>query len=417
MTNILTQLADQIGERPVGTTGNRAALDLLTARAQELGFQAETIPLACQTWRCGESHLEFDKARIPVNAGPFSPPTEGVFPACTAQTVAELERGQLTGSVVFLHGELAAEPLMPKEFPFYYPEEHKRIIDLLEHAQPAAVVTVTGKHPMCGLHPFPVFEDGAFTVPNAYVADDAPGIHGLLHGDGDRAVGIAIDSSSAAVESRQPVFRLPGADPAIVVCAHVDTKYGTPGAIDNAAGVAAMFGAMERLQGAGRGCRVEFVPFNGEEYFGVAGQLAYLADREPTPENTQLVINLDGLGYRGSQNAFSCYNADDRLVGHTERAARRVPETVRGEEWIAGDHSIFAFAGIRCVAVTSSTADEVFAITHTAADTTDLVDPVLIEAAAEFTATLTVARAALVHPSRPPLLAPSADRRRRGRSS
>ena len=58
--------------------------------------------------------------------------------------------------------------------------------------------------------------------------------------------------------------------------------------------------------------------------------------------------------------------------------------TVPGEEWVAGDHSIFAFSGIPCVAVTSSDMEDLFAITHTAADTSEMVDSELLEAAADF---------------------------------
>ncbi|MFW5689480.1 MAG: M28 family peptidase [Spirochaetota bacterium] len=383
MNEILTQLAGRIGERPIGTDGNQAALDLVTARARELGYQVDAIPLACRTWRRGRSFLELGGERLTIHPGPFSAPAAGHFPVRAAQSLEELERGDLEGAVVLLHGPLAAEPLMPKEFPFYYPDEHRRIVELLEERRPAAVVALTGKHPMSGQDPHPLFEDGALAFPNAYASCDSVEVECLHSEPHERTARIVIDSASADAESRQPVFTRPGPDPAFVVCAHIDTKYGTPGAIDNAAGVAVMVGIMERLRSAELGCRVDFVPFNGEEYYGVPGQLAYLAAREPVPANTRLVVNLDGLGYPGSRNAVSRYNAGDELNALVKRALRAADRATPGDEWVAGDHSMFVFAGIPCVAVTSSTMHEMLAVTHTEADTTDKVDPSLLAAAAD----------------------------------
>jgi aminopeptidase YwaD len=51
-----------------------------------------------------------------------------------------------------------------------------------------------------------------------------------------------------------------------------------------------------------------------------------------------------------------------------------------GEEWYAGDHAVFAFRAVRCMAVTSSNLMEtVIQLTHTAQDTIEQVDPGLIE--------------------------------------
>ena len=44
------------------------------------------------------------------------------------------------------------------------------MINLLEEKKPAAIIAVTGKHPMCGLNPYPLFEDGNFQIPSGYVS-------------------------------------------------------------------------------------------------------------------------------------------------------------------------------------------------------------------------------------------------------
>ncbi len=44
---------------------------------------------------------------------------------------------------MLVRGELAREQLMPKNFPFYQPEEHQRIIHLLEAQKPLAIIAAT----------------------------------------------------------------------------------------------------------------------------------------------------------------------------------------------------------------------------------------------------------------------------------
>lgn len=81
----------------------------------------------------------------------------------------ELRRAPVAGKIVLLCGELASEPLMPKGFVFWNPEEHREIISLLENGGVKAVLTVS-------LSPerfVPVIEDGDFEVPCAVVLPES----------------------------------------------------------------------------------------------------------------------------------------------------------------------------------------------------------------------------------------------------
>lgn len=113
------------------------------------------------------------------------------------------------------------------------------------------------------------------------------------------------------------------------------------------------------------------------------------------------MINLDGLGHRDSAGAFSFYNLSEDAAAATpaspaarrEAAMRAVieqhPRATVGDQWISGDHAIFAFRGIPCVAVTSSNLmEQVVHLTHTPADTVDEVDIGLLDATAEVVAGL-----------------------------
>ena len=61
-----------------------------------------------------------------------------------------------------MYGELCSEPLMPKNFEFYNPDEHKEIIALLEEKNPVAIIIVNpyAEH---------VIQDGDFNIPCAIV--------------------------------------------------------------------------------------------------------------------------------------------------------------------------------------------------------------------------------------------------------
>ena len=133
------------------------------------------------------------------------------------------------------------------------------------------------------------------------------------------------------------------------------------------------------------------VPLYGEEHYEVSGQLAYLAHRPPSPDTTQLVVNLDGLGHRDSRSAFSFYNFDSGVPGALSEAIEAAPRMTTGDQWYAGDHAVFAFGGIQCIAVTSSNLmEEVIRLTHTPQDTVELVDGSLLEETASVVAEILV---------------------------
>jgi aminopeptidase YwaD len=373
---VLRTLCSAIGARPVGTRGNEEVQAFLARLARDLGYQVTELPFECLRWEFGASSLRSRGAHVPIHAGPYSPPLEGVFAAAFAGSLAELRGRELHGRLLCLHGELATTPVMPRDFPFYFPEEHRVLLETLDELRPAGIIALTGKHPLCGLDPYPLFDDGTFGIPNAYASHPGSLYEGPLE--------IVLDSRSVPSAGRQLVFSRNGASTQqVVVCAHVDTKYGTPGALDNAAGVATMLALMERMRNVELPFGIDFVPFNGEEYFGVSGQLAYLAHRQPSADTTTLVINLDGLGHRESRSAFSFYNLDEPEVARFVSHIRPSSAAVRGEEWIAGDHSMFAYRGIPCIAVTSSNLDTVLDLTHTPADRMGAVSlPLLDETAA-----------------------------------
>lgn len=86
----------------------------------------------------------------------------------------ELERQEITSNILFLYGDIVKEPLMPKNFVFYNPEEHRNIIALLEQKRPAAIISASGRNAALagGVYPFPLFKDGDFDIPSVYTTKE-----------------------------------------------------------------------------------------------------------------------------------------------------------------------------------------------------------------------------------------------------
>lgn len=377
-------LVEDIGARPVGSRENGEACSLFEEEGRRLGLAVSSPEFDCLRCRSGEAFVSGPAGSRELFPGPFSPPLKGRYRSVRISTLQELRDKELTGKIAILEGEIAAEPLMPRDFPFFYPDEHRTIIELLEAKRPAAVIAVTGMHPSCGLDPFPLFDDGNFSLPSAYCSKlDLP--------DGEWE--IAIDSERIPSRGRQPILSLEGGKSTrIVLCAHLDTAPETPGAVDNGAGAAVLLGVAELLARERPEVSVDLVPFNGEEYYAVPGQLAYLERRKPNRENTHLAINLDACGFNGSRNAFSFYGdfcgdssaADASLRMRIDAHIARDPLALWGPEWVEGDHSIFAGLGIPAAALTSSTLrEEVVPLTHTTLDTLDHLDFTLLDSAAK----------------------------------
>ncbi|MBO5153066.1 MAG: M28 family peptidase [Eubacterium sp.] len=370
-------------ERPVGSKNNRDILLYLENLMMKMGYDIKKLPFTCTTCETGESCLTLNDRRIEIQASPFSQPFEGSGRLVFVKSLEELETADCHDCILVVGGEMVATPLQPKEYPFYYPEEHRYLIELFERKQPAAIIAATGKHALCGLQPFPLFEDGNFLIPSAYVPE---AMFEELQGNGKEGVArVSIQTKNKQQNSYQLVAqkRNKSNHGKIIVCAHMDTKYRTQGALDNAVGVVVLLEAAARLVNSNY--NIDIVPFNGEEYYEASGEVEYLKYISSRQDKVSLVINIDSPCHAGSKIAVSLYNFDDSAREVVGRLMQTQNEVVYGPEWYAGDHAAFAFREIPCMVLTSSDLFEGgLDNTHTMRDTLDTVDLSQVELAANF---------------------------------
>jgi len=296
-------------------------------------------------------------------------------PLAVASTVGELAAVEAEGKVLLLRGELAKEQLMPKNFPFFNPEEHQQIVHLLETRNPAAIVAATSRNPELagGMYPFPLIEDGDFDIPSVYMTDE---VGERLAAHAGREVSLAIEAERLPAKGYNVIARRgPDSGRRVVLCAHIDAKEGTPGALDNATGVAILLLLAELLQEYGGDMEIEMVALNGEDHYSAAGQILYLRENAGTLGRVALAINMDAAGYHEGNTAYSLYGCPDEIASSIREAFSKQAGIVEGEQWYQGDHSIFVQNGVPAMALTSEQLLELMTqVTHTMRDRPEIVD-------------------------------------------
>ena len=371
----LRRLCLEIPGRRVGTDGNRAATDFFAGLVSSFGFETECPAFQCIDWTQAGADLTVEGVAFQVQVSPYSLGCRVRAPLAVISTVTELEQADLRGQVVLLRGEIAQEQLMPKNFTFYNPDEHKRIVRALEAAQPLAIVAATSRNPALagGVYPFPLIEDGDFDIPSAFMADE----------EGDRLAAKA--GQVVSLESRAQRFpsngcnvvarKRAGAGRRVVLFAHIDAKEGTPGAIDNATGVTALLLLAELLAAYAGSLALEIVALNGEDYYAAPGEVQWVQANAGRFGEIVLGVNLDGAGYREGRSAYSLYECPPELDGLIRQVFAAYPELVEGEQWYQSDHSLFVQNGRPALAFTSEQAGPLWTdVTHTPRDRPELVD-------------------------------------------
>ena len=301
----LKYLSEELPTRRVGSDGNRLATDFFNETIVSFGFTAEYPQFDCMDWVQQGAALTINGQSFHTQVSPYSLGCSVESPLETVSTVSELEAVDAEGKVLLLCGEIAKEQLMPKNFRFYNPEEHQHIVRLLETKRPLAIITATSRNPeMAGaVYPFPMIEDGDFNIPSVYITEeDGEALAGHTH----ELVSLDIRAERIPSHGCNIIARKDGASgKRIVLYAHIDSKDGTPGALDNASGVTVLLLLAEFLKDYHGKHTVEIIALNGEDYYSTPGEIQFLEMNEGRFGDILLGVNLDGVGYQKGKTAFS----------------------------------------------------------------------------------------------------------------
>ncbi|HET6351755.1 MAG TPA: M28 family peptidase [Coriobacteriia bacterium] len=388
VTSLIESIASDIAalcagpDRQPGTAQNRAATDYAIGVLRATGAVVTVLPFEVPEWIAGSATLDVAGLTYPLHPGPYSAAVAHTTNLVTAATVEDLGllREEARDAVILLHGDIAREQLTPRAYPWYSNPAHAAIYVTLESLAPAAIIAATGKNPAmtAAREPFPLIEDPAFPIPTAYCAlaeGDA-----LLSHAGD-VVRVEIDSSVRPSSGVQPVARIGRGTSGrrIIVAGHLDSTWGSPGALDNAAGAVTAISVARLLAADPPSASVEIVPFNGEDHATSPGEVAYLDANPDGFGDVALMINVDGSGFRGSPAALSSYGVSAQIDAVIDAVLADFPDIDRGPEWFASDHAIFAMRGVPSLAITSRDFGDLWeSIAHTTHDVADNLDYELI---------------------------------------
>ncbi len=370
---LLLTLCDSIGARPVGSRENREATELFSAWMEECGFKVAHQVFDCFDWKDHGTVLEAGGEVFEVFTGPWSAEVDFQGGLVLASTRKDLEGIDARDAVLLIRGELAAESLVPKNFPFYNPEDQRKTVSLLEGSGASAILAATGcKMEINGACPFPVIEDGDFRLPNAYMTE-SEGQRLVEMYDGGQ-LSLRISSSSSPSRACNVVGRKGGPGHRVLLIAHIDSRSEGSGAIDNAAGIVALMLVAEMLQDSDMGPAVEMVAVNGEDHYANPGEVVLLRENAGLLGDIVLGINIDGAGYRHGDTAFSLYGVDET---HTAivKDSMSAYGIIEGDQWRQGDHSLLVQNGVPALAITSAELVEIMSIAHSPDDVSDVVDP------------------------------------------
>lgn len=241
---VVRELAEGIGPRLGGSEGSHRARDYLAELLAGMGFDVRLQPFTYVGW-------EYER---PPEIELVAPSEEQLHPAAMAFTQAS--DGPIEGTV----WEDGIVPAIPGVFEFTR-------LAVGEDGQRRASIYV------------PPQDGPAFPLPNVSRTFMEPALY-VPRAEGERiqkhlAEGTEVRVQLQTFGHHEPrltdanvVAKLPGElEDRIVVSSHYDTAWNSPGAMDNASGVAAMVEVARRIKERGPRHTFEFVAFAAEEWW------------------------------------------------------------------------------------------------------------------------------------------------------
>lgn len=373
----LHYLCEEIMNRCVGSSGNIQATAYFENQLKKYNWKTEKQEFKVFDWNAEQAFVRFNNHQITVNSSPYSQTGIVTGESIFVSNIEELERADAKGKVLIIKGTLATEQLMPKNFTFYNPEHHKRIISLIEKSAAAALIFIVNQKGFYegGEYPFPIIEDGDFLIPSVFMSEE----------DGERLIANTpeeIEFVSKTKISPSKGYNIIGRKGAlnamkIVICAHIDAKKGSSGAIDNATGIVVLLLLAEVMKDYSGPLQIELLALNGEDYYSVPGQMTYIESKKMDFSDILLNINIDGAGLNKGKTAVSFFNLPEAYQVIAENMLADHSNMVRGKQWFQGDHSLFLQYGVPAIAISSDwLLTNIFTqnITHTKKDNINIVD-------------------------------------------
>ncbi|MDP6780104.1 MAG: M28 family peptidase [Candidatus Latescibacteria bacterium] len=299
------ELCDNIGPRWSSSEAEQEATAYIRGQMEAEGLdRAELEPYDLETWSWSRAEARADPGEQAVDVLPFNrcPTTSAIGPIVdvgfgTEREVEEAGASVLDGAIALM--QLGLEP-------FTTPVPHAyRLQSLAKRGAVAAVVIEKKVGRRMEYHSASDWRDsGLREHPLPTVV--TPLEHGLMlrrFSQEGRLLHLEVESELQTAPSANVVGEIEGVDwpnENLLLGAHHDTVYGSPGGNDNASGTIAVMETsrvLARLReetGVGPGRSIRFVTFSAEEQ-KLQGASAYVERHQGGETPPRLAINLDEL--------------------------------------------------------------------------------------------------------------------------
>jgi Iap family predicted aminopeptidase len=292
----LKSLSVEIGARPAGSSSHRRAADFIAQEMRQAGCEVLWQEYPCPDWQALSCQLVIAGREIPANANTHSPSCDVTGQLIPIGSYEELVNLDISGQIAVLHGDITKAGFFPKNFDYFRDEKQDQFMELLLAKEPAVIITVSHYE---GLRPA-LLADSDLLVPSVTVARQEGSR--LLQNPGAEAR-VTIKSSSRISRGANLIGqRSQNSSKKVVLMAHYDTVPGTPGALDNGAGIAALLLLARSLKEIPMENSLELVAFGGEDSW-YPGDALYI--KEYPPDDVIAAINIDGIGLKNCNTTLA----------------------------------------------------------------------------------------------------------------
>jgi carboxypeptidase Q len=384
--NYLSKLSDEIGSRLTGSAGARRAEEAMEAEMKRLGLanvhrEPFTVPVSWERGSAEAVLVSHNNRRLNVASYTWSPgtnvPVEGEIVDIGAGRPEDVERvrGHLRASVAF--ATPAGETLEAVIYNFYRTPVLAR--ELKEAGAVGLLIASDKQHAM--LYTAPVdFNARVAALPALSLSREDVGLiqRVLAAGQKPRVRLDVRNKLGPAFESTNVIGEIIGRElpnEIVVLGAHLDSNDLGPGALDNAAGSAAVLETARAIKSLGLAPRrtIRFVLFTGEEE-GMLGSNAYVARHRDEMERTVAALIMDvGAGRPIGWFSMGRTDLDDRIRELMKPLAPFGVTAIEHSAFAATDNAAFMAEGVPNLILLQ---DEsvYFTVHHTVADTFDKAD-------------------------------------------
>lgn len=372
-------LAGTIGPRATGTASERQAAEYLAAQFRQFGYQVDLHSFRFPYFEARRVELhQLGAVSRPVPAMAFfysAPTAPGGLDADVAHVglgrPSDYEGRQVTGAIALVaRGSITFTEKASNA------AARGAVAVVIYNSQPegimAGVLTQPSRIPAVAISN----EDGVRLIEAAQ--------------QGRLRVRLLVDTVLETRQTANVVATKRGAarpEEIIVVGAHYDSVPGSPGANDNASGVAVVLEAARVLAGTPTPRTIQFVLFAAEE-LGLFGSVAFADERR---SGVVAMINIDMVGWGSVLMAGNSPGRDETMVNAAVEVARTLGILVNRFRNAGSDHASFERVGIPAVFLHRGVDPHY----HRPTDLPPIVDPRNLEEAARLVVGM------LLHPALP----------------